>query len=56
MKLLRVGAPGAEVPPVLDGGYVARDVSGVASDFPRSPGAQEPCSPLTRHQSLLPGW
>jgi hypothetical protein len=31
MKLLRVGAPGAEVPPVPDGGYVARDVSGVAA-------------------------
>ncbi|EPX78666.1 5-oxopent-3-ene-1,2,5-tricarboxylate decarboxylase [Salipiger mucosus DSM 16094] len=33
MKLLRVGAPGAEKPAVLDDGGVIRDVSGVVPDF-----------------------
>jgi 2-keto-4-pentenoate hydratase/2-oxohepta-3-ene-1,7-dioic acid hydratase in catechol pathway len=33
MKLLRVGAPGAERPAVLDAGGVARDVSGVVDDY-----------------------
>lgn len=33
MKLLRVGAPGAERPAVLDGDGVARDLSGVVDDF-----------------------
>jgi 2-keto-4-pentenoate hydratase/2-oxohepta-3-ene-1,7-dioic acid hydratase in catechol pathway len=33
MKLLRVGAPGAERPAVLDSDGVARDLSGVVADF-----------------------
>ena len=33
MKLLRVGAPGAERPAVLDAGGVARDVSGIVDDY-----------------------
>jgi 2-keto-4-pentenoate hydratase/2-oxohepta-3-ene-1,7-dioic acid hydratase in catechol pathway len=33
MKLLRVGAPGAERPAVLDGDGIARDLSGVVADF-----------------------
>ena len=33
MKLLRVGARGAERPAVLDAGGIARDVSGIAGDF-----------------------
>ena len=33
MKLLRVGARGAERPAALDAGGIARDVSGIAGDF-----------------------
>jgi hypothetical protein len=33
MKLLRVGERGSERPAVLDGGGVARDLSGIVSDF-----------------------
>jgi 2-keto-4-pentenoate hydratase/2-oxohepta-3-ene-1,7-dioic acid hydratase in catechol pathway len=33
MKLLRVGAPGAERPAVLDADGVARDVSGIVDDY-----------------------
>jgi 2-keto-4-pentenoate hydratase/2-oxohepta-3-ene-1,7-dioic acid hydratase in catechol pathway len=33
MKLLRVGAPGAERPAVLDADGIARDVSGVVDDY-----------------------
>ena len=33
MKLLRIGAPGAEKPAVLDSAGTVRDLSGVITDF-----------------------